>query len=512
MSGSITPMVYVCPRRPRARRVRPVAELVDRPAHLRAHLGAGAVGVAQHLGHGGGGHLGVPGDVDDGDPAGRCWRLHPVPSVDVGNVAAECTDGALLARRMSTRVAPAVAVDRAAAVTVAQPAGILTSRGALLGSAHTFGKRYPRIPRRRVSPGPGRQRRDEVDDVSSRVTGADSRMKRFKEGEVRRDARPDEHFRTTTTPAPAPGPAQPHHAALVVRAAGAAAVRLRRPGAERSRRVLRLHRLGRPGPRASPSSAWTTSPTCSATPTRVQAIWHTLLIAVSITVIQNGLGLLLALGVNSDHQVPQRAAGVPVRPGGDHADRHRLPVAQPARPGRRGQQPARRGRAGRRGGRTGWAIRELALWSVVGVIVWQFAGYSMVIFLAGLQSVPKEIYEAAAIDGGGPGAALLVGHPAAARAGVHHQPDAVDHRRDQALRPGVRADRRRAGARHRHPLDADLQGRLHAGRVRLQHRPRGRAHRSSSRSPRPGSTSCCPATRGPRHEPLPPAHASRWNW
>ena len=34
--------------------------------------------------------------------------------------------------------------------------------------------------------------------------------------------------------------------------------------------------------------------------------------------------------------------------------------------------------------------------------MWQFAGYSMVIFLAGLQSVPKEIYEAAAIDGAGP--------------------------------------------------------------------------------------------------------------
>ena len=44
---------------------------------------------------------------------------------------------------------------------------------------------------------------------------------------------------------------------------------------------------------------------------------------------------------------------------------------------------------------------DLALWSVVGVIVWQFAGYSMVIFLAGLQSVPREIYEAAAIDGAG---------------------------------------------------------------------------------------------------------------
>jgi raffinose/stachyose/melibiose transport system permease protein len=45
---------------------------------------------------------------------------------------------------------------------------------------------------------------------------------------------------------------------------------------------------------------------------------------------------------------------------------------------------------------------QLALWSIVAVIVWQFSGYSMVIFLAGLQSVPQEIFEAAAMDGAGP--------------------------------------------------------------------------------------------------------------
>src|SRR4051812_41591826 len=34
-------------------------------------------------------------------------------------------------------------------------------------------------------------------------------------------------------------------------------------------------------------------------PVATQAIWHTLVIAVAITVFQNGIGLLLALGVNS---------------------------------------------------------------------------------------------------------------------------------------------------------------------------------------------------------------------
>lgn len=42
-----------------------------------------------------------------------------------------------------------------------------------------------------------------------------------------------------------------------------------------------------------------------------------------------------------------------------------------------------------------------ALVSIVVVIVWQFAGYSMVIFLAGLEGIPAEVNEAAAVDGAG---------------------------------------------------------------------------------------------------------------
>ncbi|MFI6025954.1 carbohydrate ABC transporter permease [Amycolatopsis magusensis] len=38
---------------------------------------------------------------------------------------------------------------------------------------------------------------------------------------------------------------------------------------------------------------------------------------------------------------------------------------------------------------------------MVAVVIWQFAGYSMVIFLAGLQSIPQEVHEAAALDGAG---------------------------------------------------------------------------------------------------------------
>jgi putative chitobiose transport system permease protein len=40
-----------------------------------------------------------------------------------------------------------------------------------------------------------------------------------------------------------------------------------------------------------------------------------------------------------------------------------------------------------------------AIFSVMAVTVWKGLGYYMVIYLAGLQSIPAELYEAAAIDG-----------------------------------------------------------------------------------------------------------------
>ncbi|MCU1410465.1 MAG: Carbohydrate transporter rane protein 1, family [Rhodoglobus sp.] len=45
---------------------------------------------------------------------------------------------------------------------------------------------------------------------------------------------------------------------------------------------------------------------------------------------------------------------------------------------------------------------KIALWSIAAIVIWQFSGYSMIIFLAGLQSVPVEQLEAASLDGAGP--------------------------------------------------------------------------------------------------------------
>ncbi|MDG4856932.1 sugar ABC transporter permease [Streptomyces sp. T-3] len=44
---------------------------------------------------------------------------------------------------------------------------------------------------------------------------------------------------------------------------------------------------------------------------------------------------------------------------------------------------------------------SLALWAIIGVMVWSGVGFYVVLFSAGMASIPKELYEAAEIDGAG---------------------------------------------------------------------------------------------------------------
>lgn len=74
-----------------------------------------------------------------------------------------------------------------------------------------------------------------------------------------------------------------------------------------------------------------------------------------------------------------------------------------------GQGPSGGGSAGLSGGFWGWASEllpipwltspDFALFSVMAVTVWKGLGYYMVVYLAGLQGISPELYEAAAIDG-----------------------------------------------------------------------------------------------------------------
>ncbi|MGW0819119.1 carbohydrate ABC transporter permease [Streptomyces viridiviolaceus] len=136
-------------------------------------------------------------------------------------------------------------------------------------------------------------------------------------------------------------------------------------------------------------------------PDALGAIGHTLLVAAAVTVIQSLIGLLLALGVNSAIRSRNLLRVMLFAPAvitpivtaylwrnllGPDGAVNDLLVA-----------------VGLGSWQQDWlGDATIALWAVVGVTVWQYAGYSMVIFLAGLQSVPAEIQEAAAIDGAGP--------------------------------------------------------------------------------------------------------------
>lgn len=129
------------------------------------------------------------------------------------------------------------------------------------------------------------------------------------------------------------------------------------------------------------------------------AILHTVLIAVCVTAVQNVIGLLLALGVSSGIKSRRVLRVVFFAPA----------VITPlitAYVWKFMYAPNGAIAAALRAVGTDFTISwlgdyRLALWSVMIVIVWQFAGYSMVIFLAGLESIPSEIVEAAAVDGAG---------------------------------------------------------------------------------------------------------------
>ncbi len=50
---------------------------------------------------------------------------------------------------------------------------------------------------------------------------------------------------------------------------------------------------------------------------------------------------------------------------------------------------------------------DLALYTLSAVTIWKIAGYSMILFTAGLQDVPSSLLEAAALDGASPGNRFL---------------------------------------------------------------------------------------------------------
>jgi raffinose/stachyose/melibiose transport system permease protein len=42
---------------------------------------------------------------------------------------------------------------------------------------------------------------------------------------------------------------------------------------------------------------------------------------------------------------------------------------------------------------------DIAIWTLLGIISWKYIGFAVILFLAGLQSIPEELFEAAQLDG-----------------------------------------------------------------------------------------------------------------
>ncbi len=133
----------------------------------------------------------------------------------------------------------------------------------------------------------------------------------------------------------------------------------------------------------------------------VASLRNTLLIAVSLTVVQSGLGLLLALALNSAIRARNLLRTL-----------FFAPMMMPPvivgllwqyiyTPG--GPLDTTLSALGLSGLVQSWlGSSDIALWAIIASVVWHHVGMSMVIFLAGLQGIPYELYEASSLDGAGP--------------------------------------------------------------------------------------------------------------
>lgn len=135
-------------------------------------------------------------------------------------------------------------------------------------------------------------------------------------------------------------------------------------------------------------------------PDALGAIWHTILIAVTITVVQTLVGLLLALGVHTrikSRNVLRVLLFAPV-------------IITPVATGYLwrnllspdGAANQLLAAVGLSSFQQAWlGNSDYAIWCICLVVVWQCAGYSMVIFLANLEGISPDVLEAAEVDGAG---------------------------------------------------------------------------------------------------------------
>ena len=133
-------------------------------------------------------------------------------------------------------------------------------------------------------------------------------------------------------------------------------------------------------------------------PETIQALWNTLVLAVCFVVFTNVFGLALAVALNrtlKSRYFLRVLIFLPVVLSPLGVAYVWKFIFQPNGPLNEVLRAA---------GRDSWAVAWLgdphtALWTIAVVVVWQNIGLTMVIYLAGLATVPPELEEAAAVDG-----------------------------------------------------------------------------------------------------------------
>ena len=135
----------------------------------------------------------------------------------------------------------------------------------------------------------------------------------------------------------------------------------------------------------------------------VRALQVTVIFSLVVTVVQNGLAVLVAWLLNSGlrGQVAVRSlVFLPVVLGATINGLTWYVMFNPVS----GPVTTLLGEFGIRANLLGSV--STALWAVIWVQIWTYLGFSMMVFLAGMQGIPAEVYEAGKIDGTSPWSAF----------------------------------------------------------------------------------------------------------
>ena len=134
-----------------------------------------------------------------------------------------------------------------------------------------------------------------------------------------------------------------------------------------------------------------------------------------------------------------------------------------------------------------WEAGRFSSWIALSMmVIWRWTGYNALIYLAAMQAIPEDLYEAAAIDGARPLPAVLPRHDPDAAADDHLHRDHLHDRRAAALHRAVPVP-----AAPRAAPPAARTGSTRRSSCTSTRRSFGRRSSSSATPPRsPGASSC----------------------